>query len=501
MQIQQKQTKETKARTEGLPLPKGEGRGEGEEPNHRAPWFDSCTPDPRAGILVFLILLLFSTVPSVEARINVVTLPDRDSVQLTIYNSVDLTLVKETRMLVFRKGLNKLEFSWANTRIDPTSVEFKARTHADEVEVLDVSFPPRVANTLEWRIQSEVAGEVEVEIRYFTSGISWAADYTAEAGQDEKRMSLAAQVRVNNQSGEDYENAQVRLVVGVVRLVEQIAKLAREAEDRGRVQVGSDKLMLFDAVSDAVQEKEQLGRATGMGTMGGRGGGGGGRNVNRNKAVEIAKEELSEYFLYTVDQRDTIPNGWSKRLPSFKQSDVPITSYYKFEREQWGDRVMRYYRFTNSEPSHLGKEPLPDGIVKAFRLANVDRLYAYVGSTQVKYIPVNEFVEMELGNDQEVLVKPSLVNWEKTDLHFDNNGDVKGWTIKETWEIETQNSKEIDIVLDLRRNFTGDWDLKTEAHYEKMEATKVKFVVPLKAREKQTIRYELTTRYGLNVTR
>ena len=30
-------------------------------------------------------------------------------------------------------------------------------------------------------------------------------------------MALAGHVRVNNNSGEDYENAQVRLVVGVVR--------------------------------------------------------------------------------------------------------------------------------------------------------------------------------------------------------------------------------------------------------------------------------------------
>src|SRR5213075_546295 len=113
------------------------------------------------------------------ARINVVTLPERDTVQLTIYNSVDLTLVKETRILTFRKGLNRLEFSWANTLIDPTSVEFRALTHADDVDVLDVSFPPRVNNTLEWRINSDFAGELQVEIRYFTSGISWSADYVA----------------------------------------------------------------------------------------------------------------------------------------------------------------------------------------------------------------------------------------------------------------------------------------------------------------------------------
>ena len=179
---------------------------------------------PIAGLCLCALLL---TAPAALARINVVTLPGRDTVQLTIYNSADLTLVKETRVLTFRKGLNRLEFSWANTLIDPTSVEFRALTHADAVDVLDVSFPPRVANTLEWRIQSEVAGEVQVEIRYFTSGITWAADYVAEATKAEKAMTLAGAVRVTNNSGEDYENAQVRLVVGVIRLVEKIVDLAQ----------------------------------------------------------------------------------------------------------------------------------------------------------------------------------------------------------------------------------------------------------------------------------
>src|SRR5512136_3404513 len=178
------------------------------------------------GSVLVVLTIAATTAP---ARINVVTLPGRDSVQLTIYNSADLTLVKETRGLTLRKGLNRLEFSWANTLIDPTSVEFRALTHADAVDVLDVSFPPRVVNTLEWRIKSEFAGEVTVEIRYFTSGISWAADYVAEASKTEKLMDLAGAVRVTNNSGEDYENAQVRLVGGVIRLVEEIGQLARQA--------------------------------------------------------------------------------------------------------------------------------------------------------------------------------------------------------------------------------------------------------------------------------
>ncbi len=432
-------------------------------------------------------LLCVCAPPPLAARVNVVTLPGRDSVQLTIYNSADLTMVKETRVLTFRNGVNKLEFSWANTLIDPTSVEFRALTHADAVEVLDVSFPPRVTNTLEWRIKSDFAGEVQVEIRYFTSGISWSADYVVAAEKTEQRMTLAGNVRVNNQSGEDYEDAQVRLVVGVIRLVENIADLAQRqarptAEDRA---AGAKVPMpivvpmrenLYRAKSEMARAVDQLER-------------------------EVVKEALGEYFLYSIGGRDTIPTGWGKRLPSFKTAAVPITSYYKFERERWGDAVMRYYRFTNSVPSKLGREPLPDGVVQAFRTVTDDNLYSYIGGTSVKYIPMGESVELELGADPEVLVKPTLMNWEKTNLSFAANGNVTGWTVREIWEIEVQNSRDIDVVLDIRRTFRGDWSLKTETQFEKVDATKVKFVLPLKSREKQKFTYELTTKLGTNATK
>ena len=448
----------------------------------------------RAGFCSLILLLLSLT--AAQARINVVTLPGRDSTQLTIYNSVDLTLVKESRTLTFRKGLNKLEFSWANTLIDPTSVEFKALTHADAVDVLDVSFPPRVSNTLEWRIQSEFAGEVTVEIRYFTSGITWSADYVAEATKDERFAALAGHVRVTNKSGEDYDNAQFRLVVGTVRLVETIAALS--APRSGGMVTNAVRLnywaMEDEKRKDVRRELESAVTFADRGGMGGFGGGG-------RRQAEVIKEALSEYFLYTVEGRDTIASGSSKRLPSFATNGIPITSLYKFEKERWGAAVMRYYRFTNSEPSKLGKEPLPDGDVKAFRLITDDKLYAFVGRTAVKYIPVNESVEMELGPDREVLVKPTLMNYVKTDLAFDNDGNVKGWTTKETWEFEVQNSKDIDVVLDIRRNFSGDWSLATGATYEKLDATKVKLLLPLKSRERQRFAYELTVKHGTNATR
>ena len=75
---------------------------------------------------------------------------------------------------------------------------------------------------------------------------------------------------------------------------------------------------------------------------------------------------------------------------------------------------------------------------------------------------------------------------------------MDGWTIKETWQFAVQNSKDIDVVLDIRRNFEGDWEIKNVANFEKVDAHKVKFVIPLKPHEQQKFSYELTTRYGTN---
>src|SRR4029453_5874806 len=69
-------------------------------------------------------------------NVDLSPVPARSTVQLTIYNSEDITLVRETRAVTFKKGVNPLQFSWANTLIDPSSVELKFLTNADKLDVL-----------------------------------------------------------------------------------------------------------------------------------------------------------------------------------------------------------------------------------------------------------------------------------------------------------------------------------------------------------------------------
>ena len=150
-----------------------------------------------------LLALLFAAPPVAKANnVDLSTVPARDTVQLTIYNSEDLTLVRETRQVSFKKGANPLQFSWANTLIDPTSVELRFLTQAGKLEVLDTTYPHNRPQMLYWNVQSDFEGDATVEITYFTSGISWAADYLCIANPGETQMSFEGFVRVTNNSGE-----------------------------------------------------------------------------------------------------------------------------------------------------------------------------------------------------------------------------------------------------------------------------------------------------------
>src|SRR5580704_15753161 len=155
---------------------------------------------PRRIFSPFLLLLVLPA--PLGAAVDLVTLPTREGTQLTIYNSEDITMVREHRLLTVKEGVNRIQFSWANTLIDPTSIEFRILDQQDKVDLVDTTFPSGRNDALQWNIQSRIAGKIPVEIRYFTSGITWAADYVGISNEEETNLNVTGYVRVTNESGE-----------------------------------------------------------------------------------------------------------------------------------------------------------------------------------------------------------------------------------------------------------------------------------------------------------
>src|SRR5579864_3070615 len=113
----------------------------------------------RTLLISMAVVISILPCPAFARNVDLSTVPDRDTVQLTIYNSEDLTLVRETRKVTFKEGVNPLQFSWADTLIDPTSVELRFLAHPEQFDVLDTTFPHDKPQMLYWNVKSEFDGE------------------------------------------------------------------------------------------------------------------------------------------------------------------------------------------------------------------------------------------------------------------------------------------------------------------------------------------------------
>ena len=421
------------------------------------------------------------------SAIELVTLPRRDKVQLTIYNSADLTLVRERRNLTLKQGWNWLQFMWANTLIDPTSLSMEPLEQAGKIDIQQLVFPARLRELGRWLIHSEVSGQVPFEITYFTSGLSWRAFYMGTLSQDEQTMRLEGYVRVGNNSGEDYDNAQTRLIVGQVHILDEIAHLARRQYpyDRPGIIKYEDESSVEreGRVKDVESKKQVLGRQ--LVELGGL------------KPKEIRKEGLSEYFLYTIEGTETIPNEWGKRLLSFEAEDIAVESLYKYDEERWANQAIRFVKFANDQKHNLGKTPIPNGDVKIYSHADEQGHLSYVGGTEIKYIPVDEQVELNLGPARLVEIKPKLMDFKTESFIFDNRGNVSGWDEIRTWKVEITNTRTLPVQIEITRGFdTAYWTLQSVSPYEKHDVTHARFTLELKPRNKQTLEYTVRTYHG-----
>ncbi len=461
----------------------------------------------REALKIFSVLILvlgFSVQMAAARNVDLSTVPPRDSVQLTIYNSEDLTLVRETRTVSFKQGLNSLQFSWANTLIDPTSVELRFLSPSDKLEVLDTTFPHDKPQMLYWNIKSGADVQGVVEIIYFTSGITWDADYVGISDQGERHLDLDGFVRVHNRSGEQYEQAQVRLVVGTINLVEKIAQLARVPMPQVAGIKEKHKRELRIRVA-----KQMMGRSMDMVAEA--------APMMMVEEKAIIKEGLSEYFIYTVEGTETIPDGWSKRMRSFSGESVPFTVEYRYRPREYGEQLVRLYVLTNDMDSGLGTTPLPDGQIRVFR-GNGSGGLSFLAEQRVKYIPIGDKIELNLGSDPEVVFElVRLKNFRDNiwlrvgkgnkyrrvdggSLWVDDKSRVAGWDEHGIYAQRVRNYTPKPIRFEVRRSFPGHVEFRSGLKARRHDYQTVEYSSHVPAGKKAELLYEVVQHLGRNST-
>ena len=438
----------------------------------------------RAAVLL-AACFLFSAAASAQ-NVDLVTLPTRDTVQLTIYNSEDITLAKETRQVTLKKGHNRLQFSWAGTLIDPTSVELRPLTHADEIEIADTVFPGQKPQHLFWNIESEFEGQVALEVSYFTSGLTWQMDYVAISDPDESELDFRGYVRVFNSSGEEYENAQIRLIVGKINLVEKIAELAKR---QGIPVPAKDDLARYRQLRGhalgkaAADASEMMDRDDSFADGG-------------SAPKKIVKQGLSEYFMFGVEGVETIPNGWSKRMRAVKALGAKFDTVYRMRDYQYGPHPVRFFVLRNDEEHGLGENPLPNGMVRLFRQNGRDGL-SYLGEQSIEYVPIQADIEVNLGADDLVVYERRKTDSARTNFEFHpQHKHVTGWDEQQSWTDLVRNYRGKPIQFELRLQIDGDVEITPELNSTSFDYRTTETIVRVPPRNSSEIDYRLQQRHG-----
>ena len=175
---------------------------------------------PRPATAALLAALLLLPPGPADARVKLITLPVRDRVEIRLDHD-HATLVEEERTVPLTAGTNQVDFSWANTQINPATLVFRVlddqgheMTGDDApVRVLSVTYPPG-ENALVWQVSSAEASSARVRISYLLGGLTRDFSYRARVSHDETRLTLSQYVHIRNFAGEAYGDTHLSIGTG-----------------------------------------------------------------------------------------------------------------------------------------------------------------------------------------------------------------------------------------------------------------------------------------------
>jgi hypothetical protein len=145
---------------------------------------------------------------------------------------------------------------------------------------------------------------------------------------------------------------------------------------------------------------------------------------------------------------------------------------YRYRPQEYGEYMVRLYLLKNDEASKLGTTPLPDGVVRVFRDNGRDGL-SYLTQQAIKYVPIGDKIELNLGRDPEVIHELIKLRTFRTDLILQINGTnefrkiggdgafkeenatLVGWDDHEILTERIRNYSAKPINVEIRRTIPG----------------------------------------------
>ena len=474
-------------------------------------------------LLLAVLATLSTGAMTMEATETRSTLSDQQSVAVTIYNG-DLALVKDTREVSLKTGLNALALRDVSAQIRPETALLRSINAPGSLALLEQNFdfdlltphkmlekyvgktvgivkvhPTTGAETVEQATVLSVNDGVVLKMgNRIETGLPGRIVYDDVPANLRDRPTLVTQI---NNKGATKQTVELSYLTGGLGWK---ADYVAELNDKENMLDLSGWVTLTNT-SGTSYKNAKLQLVAG--------------NVNRiqpqmqptmmrknmdmiaaEAAAPMAEEGLLEYHLYTLDRPTNIMEAQTKQVALLSASGIPARKelvlkgaeyYYQGQYGEIGTKmkVGVFIEFDNKEASKLGL-PLPKGILRVYKKDSKGNAQ-FVGEDNIDHTPKNETVRLKLGDAFDV-----TADKKQTDFKVLPNPQKNRSAIESAYEIVLKNAKKEKVTVTVQEPIGGDWKIVSESHpHTKANSHLAVWKIDIPAESSTTLTYRAQVKY------
>lgn len=451
------------------------------------------------------------------------TLNDQKSVAVTIYNG-DLALVKDTRNVTFKTGLNSLALRDVSAQIRPETALLRSINAPGSLTLLEQNFdfdlltpekllekyvgktvsiikthPTTGAETTEKATVLSANNGVVLKIgNHIETGVPGRIIYDDVPENLRDRPTLVTQI--NNKGALDQTVELSYLTGGLGWKADYVAELSPKEDsidlsgwvtltNTSGASYKNAKLQLVAGDVNRVQQEMPMMSKVMRGTM-----------DMAAAPAPMAEESLLEYHLYNLDRPTTIAENQTKQVALLSASNVPVRKelvlrgadyYYESSYGDLGTKmkVSIFIEFENKVASKLGM-PLPKGVMRVYKKDNAGNAQ-FIGEDHIDHTPKNEVVRLKLGESFDV-----TADKKQTDFKVLPNPQKGHSAFESAYEITLKNAKKEKMTVVVQEPISGDWTITSESQpHKKVNSHLAVWKVEIPAESNTTLSYKAIVKY------
>ncbi|MBI5207999.1 MAG: hypothetical protein HY934_09460 [Candidatus Firestonebacteria bacterium] len=198
----------------------------------------------------------------------------------------------------------------------------------------------------------------------------------------------------------------------------------------------------------------------------------------------IQGKSVLDNCLYSLDNKLDLKDKTINYISLFNYKTAKVNKKYTYNAETDGNKVRTLILVKNDEQNGIGI-PLPEGNFKLHKKDNAGNTIL-IGESIISNVPVGKEIEI-------VLDEPINISAEKRKMELKK---VSEDIIEKAYEIEINNSKEVQVDVFVTEKISGDWEIVEKSDpFEKKDAFTIQFLSSVPAKGKKVIKYRVRIKH------